>query len=510
MEPLYDVIVVGAGNGGLVAAGTTAKNGFKTLLLEKHNLPGGCATSFIRGRFEFEPSLHELSGVGVPGNRDYVYNIIHDLGAEVDWRYEKNMFRAIVTGPDGYDVTVRSGIKGFCKSVDEAVPGSYKKVMSLFKLAKHDGKALDYITRKKGKPNKLVMALRYGNFMRAASHTVEEVEKAFGIPEKARNIVNTYWCYLGVPTSELNCMHYLNMLRSYVEFGAAMPAKRSHEISESLIKAFRDNGGEVWFNSKVTGFLTDDSGKVCGVEVNGQKIYAKEVISNIIPNNVFNMMDQKKIPSVDLKLANSREFGVSVSTIYLGLDCSREELGIDDYTTFIMNHPDPKVQHDTNGLYIVNCLNTVIPESSPKGTCTLFFTTLCYGKDLPDLKPEEYKKYKNELAEKYIGEYEKLTGKDIRSHIEEISVATPVTFARYLDTPDGTIYGYRLSDWDNLMSRVAHEAKEYTIPGLSFVGGHHIRGDGYCSAYYTGSFIGSRVVRKLRAAQEAEKEEASR
>ncbi len=53
MSEKYDVIVVGAGNAGLVAAATTAKNGLKTLLLEKHNLPGGCATSFRRGRFEF-------------------------------------------------------------------------------------------------------------------------------------------------------------------------------------------------------------------------------------------------------------------------------------------------------------------------------------------------------------------------------------------------------------------------------------------------------------------------
>ncbi|MBQ8469266.1 MAG: NAD(P)-binding protein, partial [Clostridia bacterium] len=49
----YDVIVVGAGNGGLTAAVTCAKAGYKVLLLEKHNLPGGCATSVVRGRFEF-------------------------------------------------------------------------------------------------------------------------------------------------------------------------------------------------------------------------------------------------------------------------------------------------------------------------------------------------------------------------------------------------------------------------------------------------------------------------
>ncbi|KUN67290.1 hypothetical protein AQJ46_23665 [Streptomyces canus] len=39
--------------------------GLRTLLAERHNVPGGCATSFRRGRFEFETALHQLSGVGL-------------------------------------------------------------------------------------------------------------------------------------------------------------------------------------------------------------------------------------------------------------------------------------------------------------------------------------------------------------------------------------------------------------------------------------------------------------
>ena len=47
----WDVIVIGAGNGGLASAVTFANEGKKVLILEKHNVPGGYATSFRRGRF---------------------------------------------------------------------------------------------------------------------------------------------------------------------------------------------------------------------------------------------------------------------------------------------------------------------------------------------------------------------------------------------------------------------------------------------------------------------------
>ena len=52
MSKQYDVIVIGAGNGGLAAAATCAKAGLSTLLLERHNIPGGSASSFVRGSFE--------------------------------------------------------------------------------------------------------------------------------------------------------------------------------------------------------------------------------------------------------------------------------------------------------------------------------------------------------------------------------------------------------------------------------------------------------------------------
>ena len=47
----YDAVVIGSGNGGLIAALRLAKSNKKVLLVERHILPGGFATGFSRGRF---------------------------------------------------------------------------------------------------------------------------------------------------------------------------------------------------------------------------------------------------------------------------------------------------------------------------------------------------------------------------------------------------------------------------------------------------------------------------
>ena len=80
-DGVYDAIVVGAGLGGLTCAGYLAKNGFKVLLLEQYEVPGGYATSFLRGSdkgdFLCEVSLH--SSVLASGDTKA---LLEDLGLQ--------------------------------------------------------------------------------------------------------------------------------------------------------------------------------------------------------------------------------------------------------------------------------------------------------------------------------------------------------------------------------------------------------------------------------------------
>ena len=73
----YDIIIIGSGLGGLTAGAKLARSGKRVLVLEQHDRPGGCATTFKRKGFTMEVGLHEMDGMH-PG--DMKSRIFRDLG----------------------------------------------------------------------------------------------------------------------------------------------------------------------------------------------------------------------------------------------------------------------------------------------------------------------------------------------------------------------------------------------------------------------------------------------
>ena len=71
--------------------------------------------------------------------------------------------------------------------------------------------------------------------------------------------------------------------------------------------------------------------------------------------------------------------------------------------------------------------------------CDSSFSKFYSADAFAGVSEREYFELKTKIAEETIDHFEKWFKVDIRSHIEEIVTASPVTFARYIGTPQGDV-----------------------------------------------------------------------
>ena len=117
-EKSYDIIVIGAGCGGLTAAVCAAKEGKKVLLLERHNSPGGFTSSFVRGRFEFDVSLHQLCGFSKEAGLGELRRIFGSIGIseKISWTDVPDAFRLVSKSSDGTKIDVAKKAEAWNKT----------------------------------------------------------------------------------------------------------------------------------------------------------------------------------------------------------------------------------------------------------------------------------------------------------------------------------------------------------------------------------------------------------
>lgn len=513
MENTYDCIVIGAGNAGLIATLELAKKNKKVLLLESNLIPGGFGASFKRGRFEFETSLIQITDYGRKDNPGKIYKLFEKLGISEKIEME--------TIPEAYHVyeseskenyKMPFGIDEYMEKMEEYVPGSYESIKNFFSLAIEVKDALAYIEESKGGINEEILNTEYENFMKVSSHSVDKVLDALKIPKKAQEILTSYWIFLGSPTENLSFVEFATSLHSYISLGGQIPKKRSYEISILLAEEIEKNDGYIKYLSTVKEILFKDK-KIAGVQLTNGEIYkTNHIISSVSPTFVYGkLIPNQMVPKEALKLTNSRVLGAQGFAIYLGLNQTAEDLGLNDYT-YIIHHSlnsNKEYQYRSsskNDSSVAVVINNANPLCSPKGTCMINFVSTFFGDAfLRNVTEENYFDLKDKIAKEIINNFENTTGIKIKPYIEEIEIATPVTFARYGGHPEGVIYGYKRTGLDNTLPRMLAMGKENFIPNLRFCGGFDVYASSYSSAYLSGE-LAAKLTRRDMASEERREE----
>jgi len=511
MTKKHGAIVIGAGLGGLSAATMLARNGLSVLLLERHNVPGGYATSFVRGRYEFEVALHELSGIGPPEHRGSLYRYLDYLGVanKVEFICMPNLYRAVFPG---LDVTLPAGQEAFEAKLCHTFPHEAKGIRRFLKHVFDLRGDFVKIAKQRGVGNPATMPFRLPHFFRYLPTTWGHVLNRDVKDPRARAVLSQYWGYTGMPPSKISFLYFATTLAAYVKRGPAFPKGRSQALSNAFLTTFEEHGGESRMNCGVQRITTGE-GRVTGVITDeGEKITADWIISNADPiTTCRDMIGSDKVESSFFTRLQSSEVAPSTINVYLGVARSHEELGLTEHEIFFNQDHDferhyemmrtipplsPAREEGNGGVpaIAIACYNVVYPDISPPGTSIVVLTGLTYGEPWYEVVPAEYVATKNRFADGMIHMAEKIAP-GLRKYAEVVEVSTPITNMRYTSAMGGSIYGFNQPPHDNMVWRMGHRGP---LEGLYFVGAWTQPGGGFEPAMMSGQMAGGAILSKIK------------
>lgn len=509
----FDAIVIGAGNGGLTAAAALQRGGVKTLLLERHNIPGGCATSFVRGDFEFEVALHQLSGLGTKEKPFVMRKLFQDLGVmdKVEFVQEGELYRTVLI--DEFDITLPASWSGIKRTLIEFAPEEKEAISSFMTLCeKICMESFIGVPQARKNASEAMLTNSCKNFTQYGLKSAKDVLDEFFENEHIKTILAAYWCYLGLPPSQVTFSDLAIMLYSYGVFKPWHIKGGSQALSSALLESFMEAGGEVRFNCAVDKILTtavEGKPRVTGIRTeHGDVFNCLSIISNASSMITYNeLLDTAEPPSDVAQDFKSREVGTSAFCIYMGLDCTPEELGIHNASTFISETADEELIHANMSTInpplasMLTCYNVDDKSFAPEGKTQISLLCLQYGTPWEDVPAEEYAKTKYAYAEHLFDQAEKVFP-GLKSHIEEVEVATPLTMMRYLNTPGGAIYGFKQNPEDSQLYRERYKS----VDGLHLAGAWNGMG-GFQPTYMLGTSTAKRVIKEVQNTKQAKSEQ---
>ena len=488
MSLRYDAIVIGSGLGGLSAAATLARRGAKVRLLERHNQAGGYATSFFRDRFEFEVSLHALSGIGTPDNPGPLFSQLEalDVARRVSFISMDTLYKTIAPG---FTLTVPAGAERFTDTLCTAFPHESDGIRQLVNQVLTVGYEVDRLRVGRYGTSPLPTLARFPNMVHAAGVSLGAVLDRYLTDPLAKLVFAQIWTYFGLPPSRLSFLMFAVGLNMHLLYGSCGIRGKAQSLSNAFVDVIRESGGEVSLNLGAQK-IHIENGRVAGVETDrGERLETNVVVSNANPVSTFTrLIDKDELPSDLSKRFTALPSSISSFNVYLGLSRPSADLGMDEFEVCINQHVDVEKQYRTAreltspGCLTVCSYDLIDKTAAPKNAGILTATALFEGSVWTRMPPETYRKEKATMAEEVMRILTRHYPK-IGDAVETLSVSTPVTNLRFTGNPNGAIYGFANTPALNPGFRPPVEGP---VPGLYFAGAWTQPGGGYQATVSSG------------------------
>ncbi|MFX1340791.1 MAG: phytoene desaturase family protein [Promethearchaeota archaeon] len=504
---MYDVIIIGAGIGGLTCSAKLASKGKRVLILEKIHHIGGTSHIFRRGNFLFPMGPLSFSFPNL------VKEILDDIGINQNISFQRSNFQLIT--PE-IDILYSQEWNNFKERLKELYP---KDRIGIEKFFLEFGKLLKAISQvNRWHPEFLVGKKRELAELKLLKLHREEYELYEKYKEKSSKIIldeylenNSLKRLLGSQgTFEpvMNMVHLAFMWNVMSIEGIWFPSCGIHGINELLREYIQKNDGEIKLNTPVNEIIIEDS-RAIGVKTEGGEFFrAHWIVANADYKKVYlELIDPNKIAKSYLDIVKNTAYTGSEFCVYLGvhsdkIDFSRMRADHLFYRAKIENSEDDDLEDFENKEIEICLWSNKSPNFAPEGMKSLVIkVTMPYNhfeqwRVGEKRRKEGYKEYKNALTEKLIKIVEQILP-GLSSSIQKIEIATPLTYRDWGQRYNGSVAG-----WSRDIKNIMIETKlltETPIQNLLMVGIYSVLEPflgGYPVSMYTGCLAADLILEK--------------
>lgn len=254
-EDHYDVVIIGAGVGGLICANKLIREGAKVLLIEQHYMVGGYCSTFRRKGYTFDAATHFYPLLGNPNT--ITGRVLAELGVETEWvkMDPVDTFHF----PDGTRFAVPADLEEYRRHLDEQFPAERENLDRFFAEVR-EAYLLGLLEYFRGRKTSRLDTFR--------PLTMSEVLHRHFDDPKLKLLLTADCPHWGSPPSRTSFV-FDSMLRLSYFLGNYYPVGGSQAFADELARRFEEQGGDILMSSHVERILVrpGETPRAAGVRV---------------------------------------------------------------------------------------------------------------------------------------------------------------------------------------------------------------------------------------------------